>query len=385
MLVSVSLALTAAACGDDDEPSAATTGTTPETTVASPGESTESTAASDASVDLTGVCPDPLVLQTDWFPSPEHGYAYRLVGDAGVLDAENGVFSGPLLDTGIDLEIRAGGPYLGFQPTTATMYVDDSIHLGYVNTDESVNGAVDQPTVAVMAPLEINPQILMWNPEEYDFGTFEDIGETDAAVVVFGGVIYVDYLVGAGLVRAEQVDPSYDGSPARFVVENGALAQQGFVTSEPYRYEFELEEWGRPVDYLLIHDSGYEVYSQTLSARSDVVDELAPCFEQVIPLFQQAVVDHWNDPEPTNDLIVEIVEDLASSWVLFPAQMEYSARTALELGVVGNGPDDTIGNFDEDRMERMVELLKGVLTGVPDDLSADEVYTNRFIDPSIGF
>ncbi len=395
MLVA-SLAL-AAACGGDDDSAAPTDDTTDATDEdAAPTDTPDepetpdepdTTDAADppagAAPDLSAVCPDPLVLQTDWFPSPEHGYAYRLIGDAGTLDAENGIFSGPLLDTGIDLEIRAGGPYLGFQPTPATMYLDDDIHLGYVNTDDKVATADGQPTIGVMAPLEINPQILMWNPEAYDFETFEDIGESDAAVLVFGGSVYVDYLVNAGFVRPDQVDPSYDGAPARFVAEDGALAQQGFATSEPYRYEVELEDWGRPVEFLLIHDSGYEIYSQTLSVRTDALDELSPCLEQVVPVFQQAVVDHWTDPEPTNQLIVEIVDDLDSSWVLAPGQMEYSARTAVELGVVGNGSDDTVGNFDDDRMERMVELVVDVL-GI-DDVSPDAVYTNRFIDPSIGF
>ena len=38
-----------------------------------------------------------------------------------------------MADTGIDLEIRAGGPYLGFEPGTSTMAVDTGIHLGYVS------------------------------------------------------------------------------------------------------------------------------------------------------------------------------------------------------------------------------------------------------------
>lgn len=127
--------------GDDATEDAATT------------EDGDDSASADAGVvDLTGVCPDPLVLQTDWFPSPEHGYAYQLIGDAGELDAENGVWSGPLLDTGIDLEIRAGGPYLGYQPGTTTMYVDRDIDLAYVSTDEAVAAyAAGFPTVAVLA------------------------------------------------------------------------------------------------------------------------------------------------------------------------------------------------------------------------------------------
>lgn len=366
---------------------------TEESTEESTGESTdESSEAQEpseeeaASVDLTGVCPNPLVLQTDWFPSPEHGYAYGLIGEAGNLDAETGVFSGPLLDTGIDLEIRAGGPYLGYQPGTSTMYLDDGIHLAYVSTDEAVAAAADgRPTVAVVAPLEINPQILMWDPDVYSFESFDDIGESGATVLYFAGATYVDYMVQAGILTAEQVDPSYDGAPARFVAEEGAVVQQGFATSEPYFYENELGEWMKPVDYLLVHDAGYEVYSQPLVVREDAVDELRRCLDAVVPIFQQSVVDHWSDAAATSQLILDVVEELDSFWVLYPGQMDYSVSTALELGVVGNGPDDVVGNFDDDRMAEVVELLKSVLDDVPADLGAETLYTNEFIDPGIGF
>ena len=359
----------------------------PETDTA-PAEETEEALAPESdpmAVDLSGVCPDPLVLQTDWFPSPEHGYAYRLIGDAGELDTENGIYRGPLLDTGIDFEIRAGGPYLGFQPETSTMQLDQGIHLAYVNTDEQVSAYDIVPTVAVAAPFEINPQILMWNPEVFSFDSFEDIGNSDATVVYFAGGVYMDYLVDAGILRAEQVDPSYDGAPARFVASGGGIVQQGFATSEPWLYENAIEEWGKPVDFLLVHDSGYEAYAQPLVVRAAALDDLRPCLELVIPIFQQSVLDHYADPAPTSQVILDIVTALASFWVLYPGQMEYSAATALELGNVGNGPDDIVANLDDARMERVVALLKDVLDGAPQDLEASDIYTNEFIDPSIGF
>lgn len=392
--------LVGAACGDDDAGDAAPVETDAEAAEEtsegddSAGEANEGEAPADeaaaeevpASVDLAAVCPDPLVLQTDWYPSPEHGYAYRLIGDAGEFDAENGIYRGPLLDTGIDLEIRAGGPYLGFQPGTSTMYVDQGIHLAYVSTDEAVAGAAGElPTVAVMAPLEINPQILMWDPETYSFESFEDIGESGAVVNYFAGASYIDYLVGAGVLDAGQVDPSYDGTPARFVAEGGAIVQQGFATSEPFFYENELEEWSKPVDFLLVHDAGFELYSQPLVVRTDALEELRPCLEQVIPVFQQAVVDHYADPDPTSAVILDIVDQLDGAWVLTPGQMDYSAASAVELGVASNGPDDTVGNFDDERMATVFDQLATVFDDVPADLVATDIYTNEFIDPAIGF
>jgi len=394
------VALVGAACGDDDEagptdtvevdaeetPEAEAAEETPEEEAAEETPEEEAAEETPVSVDLASVCPDPLVLQTDWYPSPEHGYAYRLIGDAGEFDAENGIYRGPLLDSGIDLEIRAGGPYLGFQPGTSTMYVDDGIHLAYVSTDEAVAGAAaDLPTTAVMAPLEINPQILMWDPETYSFASFEDIGASGAVVNYFAGASYIDYLVGAGVLDAGQVDPSYDGTPARFVAEGGAIVQQGFATSEPFFYENELEEWSKPVDFLLVHDAGFELYSQPLVVRSGALEELRPCLEQAIPVFQQAVVDHYADPDPTSAVILDIVEQLDGAWVVTAGQMDYSANSAVELGVAGNGPDGTVGNFDDGRMAIVFEQLVTVFDGVPAELGATDLYTNDFIDPTIGF
>jgi hypothetical protein len=192
-------------------------------------------------------------------------------------------------------------------------------------------------------------------------------------------------MVDAGILTADQIDPSYEGTPARFVAANGSEVQQGFASSEPWFYENALEEWGKPVDFLLVHDSGFEAYAQPLAIRAEALEELRPCLELVVPIFQQSVLDHYADPDPTSKLILDIVEALGSSWVLYPGQMDYSAATALELGLVGNGPDDIVGNFDDARMERFVQLLKDVLEGVSQDIEATDIYTNEFIDPSIGF
>ncbi|MGH6945588.1 MAG: ABC transporter substrate-binding protein, partial [Geminicoccaceae bacterium] len=102
------LIVVAAACGGDDDDTA---------TESEPGGTTGGT-------DLSEVCPSPLIVQTDWFPEPEHGGLYQLIGPDGEADAAAGTYTGELADTGIDLEIRAGGPFLGGQSTSAQMYAD---------------------------------------------------------------------------------------------------------------------------------------------------------------------------------------------------------------------------------------------------------------------
>ena len=390
------LLLVVAACGGEDavDETTATTASAPATTAAETTEATEAmaedpttTAAMEEMAGDLSQCPNPIVMQTDWFPEPEHGALYNLTAGEGSIDPESGAFTGPLAaDPTIDVEIRAGGPYIGFQPTVSLMYSDDSIFLGYVNTDEQIATFEATPTIAVMAPLEKNPQILMWDPETYDFETFSDIGESGATVNVFAGQFYTEYLVGTGQLDAAQIDPSYDGGPTRFINEDGALVQQGFATQEPYNYENSFEDWGRPVDFLLIHDSGYELYQGALGIRTDKLDAAAEeCLAALVPLIQQSAVDFQDDPTATNAAILQAVVDLNSFWVLTEDSVASTVAMMDSLGIVANGTNDTLGDFDLDRIDTIIEQVAGIPAfSVSDGLSASDLVTNEFIDPAIG-
>src|SRR5512135_1692700 len=85
----------------------------------------------------------------------------------------------------------------------------------------------------------------------------------------------MEYLVGSGILRRTQLDGSFDGTPARFIASRGTIAQQGFATNDGYLYEREFRQWGKPIQYALIHDTGYPTYSQTLSMRAGQKAELA--------------------------------------------------------------------------------------------------------------
>jgi hypothetical protein len=333
-------------------------------------------------------CPDPIVITTDWFPEPEYGGVYQLTAGEGSIDPEFGAFTGPLAygDVPRQVEIRAGGPFVGFQPGSSLLYADDDILLGFVNTDSQITLADSQPTVAVFATIETNPQIVMFDPETYDWDSWDDVRESGAVITTFAGAYYTDYLIATGLVDAGQIDPTYNGSPARFIAENGAIAQQGFATQEPYNYENDFADWGRPVDYLLIQDSGWEIYSQALAIRADKLEDesVRSCLGALVPILQQASVDFMEDPGPTNAAILQAVADLDSFWVLSEAGVANTIRVMEELAVIANGPNDTLGDFDLDRVEEVIELGREVGLEIPEGLTAEDVVTNEFIDPSIG-
>jgi hypothetical protein len=82
------------------------------------------------------------------------------------------------------------------------------------------------------------------------------------------------------------------------------------------------------------------------------------------------------------------VETLDNGWVYSAGVAEFSVEAQLELGVIGNGPDGTLGNFDLDRvrtvLEAMVPILEARGTPAPAGLSVEDLVTNEFVDPSIG-
>lgn len=399
----LAFALLAAACGGDDGAgegddgtTAATEATTDETTAATEAETTaattDETMAEEEEMDaaLAGLssCPNPIVFQTDWFPEPEHGALYNLTAGEGSIDPETGVLTGPLAaDPMYEVEIRAGGPYIGFQPTVSLMAQDDSIFVGYVNTDEAIQFYEDVPTIAVFAPLEINPQIIMWDPDTYDISSWEDVRDTGAVIAHFAGASYTEFLVGAGLADESQLDGTYDGSSQRFISEGGALIQQGFATQEPYNYENVFADWAKPVDFLLIHDAGFEIYQGAVALRQDKFDDAArDCLTSLVPLLQQSAVDFQNDPGPTNAAILQAVDDLASFWVLSEDSVANTVEQMDALGIVSNGPNDTLGDFDVDRLQGVFDVIADQVPSIPipEGLTPEDLYTNEFIDESIG-
>jgi hypothetical protein len=312
-----------------------------------------------------------------------------LLGEVYTVDTDRKAVSGPLVSggepMGVAVEVRTGGPAIGFQQPIKQMYVEDDIVLSYISTDEAVFGAEDTPTIAVMAPLEKNPQIIMWDPETYpDVETIADLGAAGAIVNVFAGGTFIDVFVSEGLLSAEQVDPSYDGSPARWVASNGEIAQQGFASAEPYTYENEIDEWGKPVAFQLIHDAGLELYSQALAIRAADLETLRPCLEVLIPIVQQAVVDYAATPEQANAIIVDAVAQYNDFWVYNEGLAEFSVAKQLELGLIGNGPDATVGNMDLDRVQGVIDKMVAAGLEINPDLQASDLVTNEFIDESIG-
>ncbi|HST64736.1 MAG TPA: ABC transporter substrate-binding protein [Mycobacteriales bacterium] len=353
------------------------------------GASASATASGAAS--LAGVCPDTVTIQSNWWAQAEDGAIYRLLGGTLDVDEQHKRVTGALVadgvDTGVKLQIRSGGPANGFVPAASVLYTDPSVLLATADTDQVAQLAGTKPVKAVVAPLDRSPVVLMYDPAQHSYTSIADIGKAGTRVLYFQGATYIEYLVGSGRLTRSQVDSGYQGTPDRWVSSRGSIVQQGFLTNEPFAYEKELPAWDKKVAWLLVADAGYPVYPETLTVRADKEAADAACLRKLVPLIQRSAAGYLSDPAATNALIVKLTQDY-DAYPYSAARAAYAAKVMKDNAIVGNGSNATLGDFDTTRVTRLLDIVRPVYaaqkTPLPTGLTAADIVTNAYIDPSIG-
>jgi len=392
---SIALAIVVAACSSSSKSSssssAASTATTAASTATTAG-STATTAAAASSVSLAGICPNPIIAQTDWNPESDHFVYYEVAAPNGTVDTNKKTYTAELIahggqDTGVKIEIRSGGPATGNQLNSALLYEDQSILLGFVETDEAIENSQSQPTVAVLADRLHAPTIIMWSPTAHpNDHTIADLGKDGTKVLYFNGAPFIDYLTGAGILKASQTDGSYNGTPARFVVSGGTVAQQGFATAEPYEYQNEISQWMKPVTYQLVSATGYDPYTSLVTLPANIT-KYAACFKKLVPILQQGIVDYAANPGAANALIVKLVTAYNNGWVYSAGEAAFAAQSMVQNGIISNSPDGELGDFDFSRIQKLINIVAPIYAKdgktIKSGLTPQDIATNQFIDPSI--
>ena len=105
-------------------------------------------------------------------------------------------------------------------------------------------------------------------------------------------------------------------------------------------------------------------------------------------MVQAAQVNFIKTPGATEDLIVKVVADQNSGWQYDKGQAEAATKQSVADGIISNGPDATLGNMDEAKVQKMIDILTPLAVkrnaALKDGLKPTDVFTNEFIDPSIG-
>lgn len=363
------------------------------------GDAVPAAPAGDA-LNLTPDCPATVVIQAGWFPTADVGTPFQLLGGDYKIDAGKKRVSGSLVvngkDTGVDIEYRSGGPAVGFQNGPALAYTDPSINLVFTNIDEMIATAGKAPMQAVIAPVNGDPQAVIYDPATYPaFDTLADIGQTKTTIFYSANAqAAFGYLVGAGILRPGQLNGSYDGSPSQFVAAGGKAAVQGYVTNEVFVYE-NLPQWRKPVAYKLIQDSGYPNYAGVLAIRPADKAKLTPCLRKLVPILQQAAIDQWKDPATSAGRIAKAVSAFRTFFQYGPENAKFGFCQLQREGLVSNSKDGPVGALESGKVQRVLDILRPIFSGqkvtvsglrpaeVPANLDGPALATNEFLDPGL--
>jgi hypothetical protein len=364
--------LATTACGSSDDNSSGSP---------SPG----SGGASNASGPLAGVCPDPLVIQTTWYPEAEEVAGYALVGPNGTIDTDKGYYSGNV--GGVTVQVRAGGPFIGNQSPSALVYLHPEIFMAAVSTDDAYLNASAHPTVAVFPPLQKSPLGVLWDTSHYHFSSLSDAGKSGAKILAAGENGATDVLVSKHVLQQSQFDFSWDNSPGRFLADGEKDLMFDYSFSDVYNYEHNVPQYGKKLGYRLAADEGYASYENAYSVTPANLKSRAACLKQLVPLLQKGEIAFLKDPAPLTAQIIKEATALRSP--TFQSQ-DYSKAVIAEFektGLFADGTDGTFGSFDMQRVQQFIDTLGPVATmthtTVPKDLKASDLVTNQFLDPSI--
>jgi hypothetical protein len=341
-------------------------------------------------------CPADIRIATDDLPRVEWGFLYSLLDPDRLLVQSHSVSAPLLIDgqpSGSRLTILTGDPDDGVS-ANLDLYDDESILLAAVDTDAAILDAVRAPSVGIFAPTRRDTRMVYWDAEVYPgIRTVQVLGDRltpdSSGLVPFGldpGDPFTAFAIGSNLVLPEQVVADGPLDAAGFAASDGITAELGDALVDPYRLGLP-EAYPNPIDWQLLDDAGYSRDAGVLSARPQAIVRYADCFEVLVPVLQQALLDYRQDSEATTALIVELSARFGDD--TYDAATAAEAFRVLDRGnFIGSGPDRIVGNFDfgriRDLLKTAVPAWQTAELSVPSGVEAEDIATNRFIDRSIG-
>ncbi|MEX6429198.1 hypothetical protein AB6A68_05015 [Ferrimicrobium acidiphilum] len=379
-----------AACGTSSATSASST---------TPVASARSFQATHFTTNLSKVCPNPLIVQTNWLPEPDHGALWELIGAGGKMAQYT--YTGPLGSTGIKMEIIAGGPGDNYLPEPTALYAGNPVirvtpDLGMGSLDTVIQLSKKFPAVGVVALQEHDPLVFISDPKT--FPNLSTIHSLIAAAkkgahfyVASLQTAYVQFLISKGVPESAFIG-GYAGDLAKFATGNGMIIQQGYATSEVYNLQHNTPAWNKPVHFSFISHYGLNDYDEVVEVAKNRLPAMSACLTKLVPMIQQAAVDYIQHPSVVNKVLNKFNSGGfgASYWSTSLAYSKAAVRTMLKYDLVGNsqGGKGPIGGLNLSRIQANISTLVPIYakqgsTNYLPGVSASDVATNRFIDPSV--
>lgn len=292
---------------------------------------------------------------TDWRAQAEHGGFYEALAN------------GEYARRGLDVTIVQGGPGVNVPQLLAAGAVD----LGMGSNSFIVMNLAQEkvPLKAVAAVFQKDPQVLIAHPGA-GVETLADLkGHPillgDASVTAFWVWLKAKYGFTDDQVR------KYTFNSAPFLADK-RVAQQGYVTSEPYTIE---KEAGIKPKVFLLADNGYPGYATMILAPDSLIAKNPAAVKAFVEATAQGWKDYlYGDPRPADALIrkdnPEITQD-----VLDQAREKLKSYAIVDSGDAKTGG---IGAMTDARWRTFFDMAAG--QGVyPRTLDYKRAYTLQFV------
>lgn len=275
---------------------------------------------------------DKVVFETNWFAQAEHGGFYQAKAE--------GIYK----KYGLDVELKMGGPQVNGMQLLLAGRVD--LMLGYALSNFQ---AVSQglPVVTVATTFQKDPQAIIAHP---NIKSLQELADKKIPVYL-GATSYSSFFP---WLKSKYGFSNSQGRPYTFSVApflaNPNVAQQGYVTSEPYA----IEKGGVKPKVFLLADYGYIPYAETIETTRKMLKERP----DVIKRFVQASMEGWasylKNPAPGNRLIKQANPEMTNG------QLRYSLAMMKKYHLLDGGQAATqgIGSMTRQRWEKTYEFMK---------------------------
>jgi len=295
---------------------------------------------------------------TDWRAQAEQGGFYQALA------------SGEYARRGLDVQIVQGGPGVNVPQLLASGAVEAGMGSNsFIVMNLAQEGV---PVKAVAAMMQKDPQVLIAHPDQ----GIEKIADlkgrpillSDASVTAFWVWLKSKYGFTDSQVR------KYTFNPAPFLADK-RVAQQGYVTSEPYTIE---KIAGLKPKVFLLADEGYPGYATMVLVSDDMIAKNPAA----VRAFVEATAKGWRDylhgdPKGADALIrkdnPEMTQDI----------LDQAREKLKSYGIVESGDATTggIGVMTDARWAQFFEVASS--QGVyPKTLDYKKAYTLQFVTPA---
>ncbi|RAK61660.1 ABC transporter substrate-binding protein [Phenylobacterium hankyongense] len=299
--------------------------------------------------------PTEIRFATDWRAQAEHGGFYEALA------------TGEYARRGLNVRIIQGGPGVNVPQLLAA----GAVEMGMGSNSFIVTNLAQEkvPVKAVAAVFQKDPQVLIAHPDQ-GIETLADLKGhpillSDASVTAFWVWLRSKYGFTDDQIR------KYTFNSAPFLADK-RVAQQGYVTSEPYTIE---KQAGLKPKVFLLADQGYPGYATMVLAP----DSLIAKNPAAVKAFVEATAKGWRDylygdPAPADALIRKDNPEMT------PDILQQAREKMKAYGIVDSGDARTlgIGAMTDARWKTFFDMAAG--QGVyPKTLDYKTAYTLQFV------